>query len=149
MSCLPTASLYSPLTFTFLPFYFLIDLALNVVAELSERGDALHLLWNNLKTKVPFDNNHNIYKVQTVDAHVVLQTGIGENLFLINLQLINEECSYFFFNFFISYFLPLTSHLLPFYHQNAVSQPQMVVNGLNGQTGLLDTGLHIFRMIHF
>ncbi len=75
------------------------DLTLNVIAELAERGDALHLLGLDLKAEVAFYDDHNVYEVETVDAHVVLQTGIGENLFLINLQLVNEECSYFFFNF--------------------------------------------------
>ena len=74
----------------------LIDFTLNVIAELAERGDALHLLGLDLKTEVAFYDDNDIYEVEAVNTHIFLQLGVIENLILVNLQIVNEECFYFF-----------------------------------------------------
>ena len=54
--------------FSVLTSYLLIDLTLDIVAELAQRGDALHLLGFDFKTEVAFYDDHNVYEVETVDA---------------------------------------------------------------------------------
>ena len=74
-------------------------LFLDVVAEIVESLHIRHLFGLDLETKLLLDDDHDVDKIEAVDANVFLQTGFRLDLFFINLKVLDEElfdfCLYF------------------------------------------------------
>ena len=75
----------------------LADLAGNIVAEIMESGNARHLFRLYLEAEITLHNHHNVYKVETVYAKVVLELGTVGYLLFVYLQVVNEKRPYFLF----------------------------------------------------
>ena len=79
--------------------------ALDVVAELLEGVDTCHLFGLDFETELALDDDYNVHEVEAINAEIVLQQGIGVNVFFFYFEVFNEEFSYFFFDFCTVHFI--------------------------------------------
>ena len=74
-------------------------LAFDVVAELSERLYAGHFFGLDFKTETSLDDDHNVHKVEAVNAQVVFEQSLGMDLFFVDFEIVDEKFAYVFFYF--------------------------------------------------
>lgn len=56
-----------------------------------------HFFGLDLKTETSLDDDHNVHKVEAVDAQVVFEQSLGMDLFFVDFEIVDEKFAYVFF----------------------------------------------------
>ena len=82
-------------------------LFLYVVAEIVECLHIRHLFSLDLEAKLLLDDDHDVDKIEAVDADVFFQAGFWLDFFFINFKILDEEFSDFCFYFLSFHYVEL------------------------------------------